>query len=117
VWQQLARWSDPLVAVAVSSPKADDERRWSLAESSNPNVHLTSLYRDDGQTLLRLFNASRGAGATRLRLAPLIEGAELVELDGRVTEAVPMMSGGGGLNEISVSLPRFGVRTIRLRHA
>jgi len=117
VWQQLARWSDPLVAAAIPRKGAEAERRWSLAESSDPRVHFTSLYQHDGQTLIRIFNASRATSTAHITLAPLIQKAELLELDGRVIAQLPIETGSAGRKQLKLSMPQFGVRTVRLSHA
>ncbi|HEY8748086.1 MAG TPA: glycoside hydrolase family 38 C-terminal domain-containing protein [Tepidisphaeraceae bacterium] len=114
LWRHQADWSEPLVSTVVPKPASDQKGHWSLAEVSDGNVQVTSLHQDNGQWLLRIFNASAAPTTTDLRLDPIIRKVEFVELDGRTVGEVPIVAGAAGKQSISVSLPQFAVRTLRL---
>jgi alpha-mannosidase len=71
------------------------------------------VYRgDDGQLLVRLFNAEGDATPRRIKLDERVRRVELVELDGRVVRELPIDRAAGG-GTVSIAMPRFGVRTLR----
>jgi alpha-mannosidase len=112
LWREQAQWGEPLVAQVMGEPARDDAQ-WSLCDASGTGWEVTTGFVEGGQALLRLFNAEGDAGPQELALAPSVQKAELVELDGRLIGELPIGRAASG-NTVRLSMPRFGVRTLRL---
>jgi alpha-mannosidase len=104
LWRELAMWSEPLVVCAGRAKVTEP-----LIEIVDSGIELVTLYQQGGSTLARFFNADGDAQPVPIMLSPRIKGVDLVELDGRLTESLKLES-----NSVQLSMPRFGVRTLRL---
>ena len=104
LWRELAAWSEPLVVCAGRAKVSEP-----LIEIGDSGIELVTIYQHDGHTLARLFNADGDARPARVSLSPKIKGAQLIELDGRLIEPLNIAE-----NSVTISMPRFGVRTLRL---
>ena len=111
LWRELTRWSEPLVAHGTEQ-SADS--RWSLVDATNSGLEVTTIFEHGGHTLIRLFNAEGDDSPQRLALATQINKVEMVELDGRVISELPIERSGSGQTAVTISMPRFGVRTLRV---
>ncbi|MGI6242237.1 MAG: glycoside hydrolase family 38 C-terminal domain-containing protein [Prevotella sp.] len=99
--EQLAeRWQQPIL---IQAGKTVDK---SLMETSCRLSAVTTS--NDGTISLRLFNAN-GDSKQSVRLHFPISRAELVDLDGNITETLQTKRG-----ELTLTIPRFGIRTLRL---
>ena len=111
LWRELARWSEPLQAArCVASP--EDQSAWSLLDASEGGTEVTTAYVEDGEVLVRLFNAEGDSTPGRIALDGRVRRVRLVELDGRVVEELPITRD-GAVNSVTVTLHRFAVRTLR----
>jgi alpha-mannosidase len=110
LWQELSRWSEPLVARLAS---ASAESEWSMVDASANGMEIGAAFIEDNHLLIRLFNAEGDDKPTPIVLSPQIKNVELVELDGRVIAKLPLEAVGAGHNGVIVSMPRFAVRTLR----
>jgi len=74
---------------------------------------VTTTLAENGQLLVRLFNAEGPAGPKRLVLDARVARATLVELDGRTIEQLPVDHAADGTSIVKVTMGRFAVRTVR----
>jgi alpha-mannosidase len=112
LWRELASWSEPLVTQPCAKPVADDAT-WSLVDATDGGLEVTAVYRDGGHLLIRLFNADGDERPQRIRLAANVRRVQGVELDGRVIDELPVQHA-DGTAAVTLAMPRFGVRTLRL---
>jgi len=104
-------FNEPLVAQIVDGQTAGASR--SLVSVSGSGVEIPTLLVEGRHLLIRLFNGE-GDGAERtvsLAVRPLR--VDLVELDGRAVRQLQVRQGPEGRHEVRLSLPRFGIRTLR----
>ena len=113
-----ARWNEPLLTQIMPGAPAeaapDDVR--SLLSVSDKAIEVPTLLIQGRDLLARLFNASGDASRCGVSVAAKPSRVELVELDGRVIEALTTRPGKAGRYEVRVNLPRFGLRTVRFRN-
>lgn len=112
LWRELARWGEPLVAERSAEMSKDDET-WSLVDASDGGFEVTTAYVEGGDVVVRLFNAEGDASPTRVVLDGGVRRVQLVELDGRPVEELPIRRDAGGANAVTIRVGRFGVRTLR----
>ena len=114
LWRELARWSEPLIAHATEQSA---NSRWSLIDASDSGFEVTTIFEHEGHMLIRLFNAEGDNSPQRVALAPQISKVEMIELDGRVISALPIEHAASGQSVATISMPRFGARTLRVSTA
>jgi hypothetical protein len=102
-----------LTVSLVDGGAGPDERSRSLAYVSGTGVEIPAVLVQDRSMLVRLFNAEGEAGERTVSFGVKPSRVELVELDGRVIRRLDMRTTAAGRSEISLSLPRFGIRTLR----
>lgn len=106
------RWNEPLLAQIMNGESGGTAER-SLVSVSGGGIEVPTLLMDGRQLLVRLFNAE-GDGAERtVSLGAKPVRVELVELDGRVIRQLRLRRAASGRYEVTVALPRFGIRTLR----
>lgn len=105
-------WNEPLLC--TYSPSAELINK-SLVDFSNAGYQISAAkVMEDGQILVRLFNAE-GDGTSRKVIFDLpLSGVEEVDLNGALLERKEIKSR-SGKTEITVSMPRFGIRTYVLK--
>ena len=110
------RYDRPVYALNVALRKSFLNDALSVELRGN-GCCLSAAYMQDGQAVLRLFNASGKEETCDIRLHMPLREAEAVELDGRRIGTLPLRKAGKGASAVRVSLPKFGIRTLRLRLA
>ena len=75
---------------------------------------LSALQGDGENILLRIFNASGDASEGKLLIDDQVSKADLIELNGEVKQQTPVVQK-DGKSMIILSMPRFGIRTLRLK--
>jgi alpha-mannosidase len=114
LWQQNARAEEPIVAQWMDSAPDDAAGGHSYLRLT-PAEAVLSAVRVDGENLeVRVFHAQDRAGAFQLRFGFPISGAELIELDGRTASKLPMRRTEDGGWLVSVEVPGFGLRSVRV---
>jgi alpha-mannosidase len=99
--------------IASLSHSAKNEEK-SLIDVTGTGLQVTTALVDGGDLLVRLFNVEGDNKIKKIIIGGNATAAELVELDGRVKEKFKMQK--GKLNTvINVAMPRFGLRTLRLK--
>jgi alpha-mannosidase len=112
LWRELAQWSEPLVARPCAAPRQDDTH-WSLIDATDTGIDVTTALADNGDVLVRLFNAEGDAAPARLTLDRRVRRVQRVELDGRAIEELPVERGADGAPRVTVRMGRFVVWTLR----
>ena len=111
--EETSRWNEPLnVALMDGVPKAGDDSR-SLVSVSGGGVEIPTVLVDDRRLLMRLFNAEGDASERTVSFHTRPASVDLVEFDGRVVRTLAVERGRSGRYEVKLSMPRFGLRTLR----
>ena len=97
-----------------AAPSADDSH-WSLLDVSNSGIDLAAALVEDGDLLIRLFNAEGGSTPAHLTLNSRIRKVQLVELDGRPIKDLSLEPAAGGTGSVTVTMNRFAVQTLRCK--
>jgi len=84
-----------------------------LIDPGTSGWEVPAMFEQDGSLLVRLFNASGDAMPQQLGIGFEARNIELVELDGRVVRELKAELGKGGKRTVTLSMPRFGIRTLR----
>lgn len=116
LWQELARWSEPLLTTDCAPPTKDDTH-WSLLEISGTGIEATTAFAEDGSIVFRLFNAEGDATPKQFTFGARLTRAHLVELDGRTLQDLPVEQSPSGTSSVTFAFPRFAVRTLRCEFA
>ena len=74
---------------------------------------ISAAYLDGEQIVVRLFNADGDGTPQKIRFAFPLSKVEQTDLNGNATAACAIRKR-GGVSEIEVAMPRFGLKTLRL---
>ncbi|MDB5325252.1 MAG: glycosyl hydrolase 38 domain protein, partial [Phycisphaerales bacterium] len=106
-----AAWSEPLIARRCAPPS--EGTVWSMLDVTDSRLEIIASYPDGDALIVRLFNAAGDERPQRIEVANSIQSVQLIELDGRVISTVEIERDTRGAQFVTVSMPRFGVRTLR----
>lgn len=85
----------------------------SLIDPGASGWEVPAMFERDGAVFVRLFNSSGDDAERDLAIGFAAEKIELVELDGRVIRELKPEISQNGQHAIRLSMPRFGIRTLR----
>jgi len=105
------KWNTPVFATLIPEEPKTWERSW--IEVRKDGWEVSSIQMVDGDFLLRLFNGAGDDSSGDVVVDGRVAKAELVELSGATRETLPFVTS-EGRSTISLSMPRFGIRTIKL---
>ena len=111
VSETAARWNEPLIPVVSDEKPATWSKSW-LTLSKGWEV--TSMQMDGDDVLLRIFNASSKEASGSAVVHAVIREASQVELDGDVRKVLPVTIT-GGKSAVALSVPQFGICTIKMK--
>jgi len=110
IWTEGTKWSEPLLVTAAG---AGGER--SLLQTVE-GVEFSSLTMSGKDLTVRVFNAEATTPVLPVYLGFETMRAVEVELDGRRIRELPIRKDRKGRRWIELSIPRFGIRTIKFEH-
>ena len=110
IWAEGTKWNEPLI---VRMGGIEGSR--SLLQLERPGMEISSLTMEGGDLLVRLFNAEATGSGQKLYLGFAAERAEEVGLDGGVIKGIPIRKEKSGRRYVELSIPRFGIRTLRFK--
>ncbi|MDO9374695.1 MAG: glycoside hydrolase family 38 C-terminal domain-containing protein [Ferruginibacter sp.] len=115
LWSLNNNWDNPMETTMFQSSDKLTSLSRSLVAVSNKNIELTSVTKDGDDMVVRIFNADNKAGISTLTFDGLAENTKLEELNGK-TKSVLKASVNGSKTMVTVTYPKFGIRTIRLKN-
>jgi alpha-mannosidase len=110
LWAEGTKWSEPLITTVANS-----EEQRSLLQPDN-GVEVSSLTISGNALMVRLFNAAAKGPTVKVYLGFTAKTAVQVELDGRKIKTLPVHTDKTGRRWIAISIPQFGIRTIKFDH-
>ncbi len=113
LWTASEEWNEPLI-VNVSDAMPAGAKYRSLVDAKNTGYDVTSLNADGNDLTIRVFNAEGSNAPQEIIFDGKANRAELVELDGRKRADVQMKKDASGKTILTLDMPRFGIRTIKL---
>ncbi len=108
---EIVNWNEPLVPSFTPAKQVGK----SLIDVTGTGLQVTTLLMDGKDLLVRLFNAEGNGISKKITVGGKADTAELIELNGAFKEKLKLEMKSAG-SEISVALPRFGLRTLRLKN-
>ncbi|MVM35041.1 hypothetical protein GO755_33755 [Spirosoma sp. HMF4905] len=106
------QWNEPLAA-ALTSTSGSPEK--SLVDVTGTGLQVTTVLADGTDLLVRLFNAEGDSNRKKVTIGGHATAAELIELNGNVKETLTLQQN-QSTSALMVGMPRFGLRTIRLKN-
>lgn len=110
VQEENLRWNEPLYA-AVGRTFADDEASW--LDLAGSGYAVSAAYPEGEGLVLRLYNAAGDDAPRTIRFGTRFSRVEAVDLRGEPLESPAVRTRDNG-TEVEFSIPRFGVKTLRL---
>jgi alpha-mannosidase len=110
LWAEGTKWSEPLIATRANS---DGQR--SLLQTEK-GIDIASMTVSGNALLVRLFNAEAKSPVLKVYIDFPTTAASAIELDGRKIKALPIHTDKTGRRWIELSIPEFGIRTIKFEH-
>jgi alpha-mannosidase len=112
IWTEGTKWNEPLMTGMVGNVLS--ERTKSLITPvSGSGWEISSVTMDGNDLLIRIFNAEGDQTAKKLYFGLKSDKIQLTELSGKVIKDILP----AGKDFISLSIPRFGIRTLRFCNA
>ncbi|MCC7153186.1 MAG: hypothetical protein IT161_01350 [Bryobacterales bacterium] len=109
-----SRWNEPLRAQLMDGAADRGGEALSLFQGGGRGLEVPTMQAGSDHLLIRLFNAEGDGSVRTISLPTRTAFVDLVELDGRVAQRLPVRPIAGGRTEVRLALPRFGVRTLRV---
>jgi len=113
VWGEDCRWNEPMVAQMMTARPIGQALARSLVRTS-PGTYVTTMFLDHSALGVRLFNAEGDGREQSVTFGFVPSQVSLVELDGRRIASLDIAPGMLGEATVKLSMPRFGVRTLRV---
>lgn len=114
LWQENNAFEEAVVVqVMPGAPEALRMSR-SLIRLSPPEATLSSVTVSGGTLLIRIFLANTVEASCRLEFGFKARTVEVVELDGRVIEELPLQHNEGEYGSVRIKMPAFSIRTLRI---
>ena len=113
IWTEGTKFNEPMTAMLMDSEHAANDFSKSLISLAGTGLEVSSVTISGKDLLVRLFNAEGDIQPKRVMLDALAEKAEVVELNGTAVKTLAMSKGATAATTVSISMPRFGLRTIR----
>lgn len=110
VQEESLGWNEPLICAFLPKAGAGEA---SLIDTGESGYEISAAYTDGGATIVRLFNASGSDSVQKIRFGFPVAKAEIVDLNGHVLAACDVCRT-GNVSQVEVSMPRFGLKTLRL---
>jgi alpha-mannosidase len=114
IWTAGTEFNEPLVASGFSAGSDLKNGRASFIKIDRPGLEVSSMTFDGNTLLVRVFNAEGDGTPSKITFDDRVRKAALVELNGDRKQELLLSPDGGGKTSVSVSMPRFGFRTIRV---
>lgn len=109
---EVVNWNEPLIASVTDEGKG--EKR-SLIDLTGTGLQVTTVMMDGNDLLVRLFNAEGDNKRKVVLLGGFANTVELIELNGTVKQTLKTKKSKSNTT-ISVTMPRYGLRTLRLKN-
>jgi len=112
IWTEGTKWNEPLITSVTNEAPAIKHR--SLIKVAGKGLDITTLNADGDDIMVRVFNAEGDDSPKKISFDGSATNAELVELDGEKKQDLQVVKDADGKTSVMVSMPRFGIRTIKL---
>jgi alpha-mannosidase len=108
--QEAQNWNEPALATLTNTKKPSK----SILVAAPKTYQYPSTEVDGKDLIIRIFNAEGDEKPQKITLGGKATSAALVELNGTVREELTLQTQNGN-TVLNIAMPRFGIRTIRLK--
>jgi len=117
IWSESERINEPLSATLTGNNRGQNRNQsYSFLNVQDNTYELSSVICKGNDVYIRFFNAQSDASPKSVTFNLKADRAELVELNGSVKETLKTSQADGKL-KVDLTIPPFGIRTIRLVNA
>jgi alpha-mannosidase len=116
IWSETSNWNEPLLATIMNSTPASDDLNRSLLDVTGTGLEVSSVTVEGKDLLVRLFNAEGDDSPKTLTYNMNVNKVEIVTLNGKKVGDVKTGKDKKNQSTINVSMPRFGIRTLKFIH-
>lgn len=110
LWTQSEKKNEPLLSVLTDDKTLSSSSFLSIEDEA---YELSSMYYEGDDLFIRLFNAQGDDTTKTITIEGTGWDVKLIELDGRIVKNLPVQQR-DGKNLFNISIPRFGIRTIKV---
>ena len=114
IWTEGTNWNEPLLATIMESTPTLNDYKKSLIDLTGTGLEISSVTFEEKTLLVRLFNAEGDNGFKKISFDAKIKGVEMVELNGKKVEDLKTETDNNARTTVKISMPRFGIRTLKL---
>jgi alpha-mannosidase len=114
IWAENDAWNEPLLAQSFQPGTTPAATAKSLLSMDRGGWEVPTMRRENGKTYIRLFNASAETARRNLTYDGPASKVELVQLNGDLLREIPVKKDAAGRAGFDLTLPRFGVGTLRI---
>lgn len=114
LWAEDDQWNEPLHTEFCQSKTVPAVARRSLLSFDRDGWEVPAMRLEDGKVYIRLFNASQEASQRKVTYDGPVVKAELLQLNDELLREVPATKDASGRTHFDLTLPRFGVGTLRI---
>jgi len=114
IWTEGTKWNEPLIAKILVVAPAVNELSRSMLSVKHSGYDITALNADGNDLTIRVFNAEGDNSPQKITFDGTALKAELIELNGQKREDLTIQKDIPGKTSVMLSMPRFGIRTIKL---
>lgn len=112
IWTEGTKWNEPLLGEMVNAMPVDTVKSL-ITPVDGSGWEISSITFEGKDLLVRIFNAEGNDTVQKLYFGIKTDKIELIELNGEVRKVIPYIRKG----MIDLSIPRFGIRTLRFCNA
>ncbi|RZK81067.1 MAG: glycosyl hydrolase [Pedobacter sp.] len=116
LWSEATRWKEPLIAAVDAQQKAVQYEK-SFIDFSRSGLELTAMIFEGNDLLVRVFNAEKNKKSGRITFNFSCDEVDEVTLSGQLEKGTVSHKGNIAKNSVDISIPRFGIKTFRLKNA
>ncbi|MGF7081257.1 glycoside hydrolase family 38 C-terminal domain-containing protein [Mucilaginibacter sp. UYCu711] len=111
IWNESTQFNEELTATLMDDDVTAQSR--SLISVAGTGLEVSSVTVVGKDLLVRLFNAEGDNQPKKITLDAIADKAEVVALNGDVVQELTMRKGAPNSTNVSVAMPRFGIRTLK----
>jgi len=114
IWTAGTTREEPLIVVGSNNKLQQNKSVGSFIKMDKPGFEISSMTFSHDTLLVRIFNAEGDALPRKIIINSKIKKIQLVELSGALKENLRMVAAGSQSTVISLAMPKFGIRTLKL---
>jgi alpha-mannosidase len=114
LWAENDKWNEPLHTEFCKSETAPTDSQRSLLSLGGDGWEVPAMRQENGRIYIRLFNASQEAAEKNLTYDGPVAKVELVQLNDELLREIPVTKDSAGRAHFDLTLPCFGVGTLRI---